>query len=81
MHENFNREKEPKDHQLLKRHAAQFRSVEELIYTAAEPEGNTPISYYVRKEDIFDAIHDTCSNICHKCRNCIVKKRSINSLG
>ena len=60
--------KEPKDYQLLKWYdIVQIGNTVKLIYPAEE--GSSSIKYYVRKEEIFDVIHDAHLAIVHGGRN------------
>ena len=60
--------KEPKDYQLLKWYdIVQIGNTVKLIYPAAE--GSSSIKYYVRKEEMFDVIHDAHLAIVHGGRN------------
>ena len=62
------RKKEPKDYQLLKWYdVVQIGNTVKLIYPVVE--GSSSIKYYVRKEEIFDVIHDAHLAIVHGGRN------------
>ena len=62
------RKKEPKDYQLLKWYdIVQIGNTVKLIYPVAER--SSSIKYYVRKEEIFDVIHDAHLAIVHGGRN------------
>ena len=71
------RKKEPRVDQLLKHYyVAQTGNTVKLIYPVAE--GNSSIKYFIRKEDIFGAIHDAPLAIGHGGRNRMIRKRTLS---